>query len=131
MAIQIVVSFDDARKRGIYKIQFRERFYVGCADWVRPRMKQHSREINKLLSGAPMTPANEYYCFVVSHIQKYPEIVHGVVSILEEVPRNVDIFTIERKWIKRLSRDGMCLNSTEVQLWTEEEIEELKKQLSG
>lgn len=131
MSIKIVVSFEDARKRGVYKIQFRERFYIGCADWVLPRMKQHAKVINKLLTGAPMTPANDYYSHIVSHLKKYPEISQGVVSILEEVPRDVHIFTVEKKWIKLLSRDGMCLNSTEIQYWTEEELDELKKSLDG
>jgi hypothetical protein len=130
MPIKLIISFEDSRKRGVYRIDFRERFYVGCADWVLSRMKQHARMINKLLAGAPMTPANDYYCHIVSHIQKYPEITQGVVSILEEVPRSENIFAVEKKWIKSMSGGGMCLNSREIQYWTEEEIEGLKKQFN-
>lgn len=129
--VQIIVSSEDSRKRGIYKIDFGERFYIGCANWVLPRMKQHARSINKILSGSPMTPANDYYCHIISHLRKYPEITTGIVCVLEEVPRDGRIFDVEKKWKRFLNGAGMCLNTTESQYWTEDEIKKIKRELDG
>jgi hypothetical protein len=132
MTIKITFRPKDRFARCIYKISFGERFYIGAADWLERRMRSHKSTINRLLAGTlQMNEKNDYYCHIITHLQKYPEIVEGIVTVLEEVPRDVYIFDVEKKWKRQLSRDGMCLNTTELQYYTEAEIDELQRQLDG
>lgn len=130
MAIKIIFKDENIQfKSGIYKITFRERFYIGCSTFFDGRKRSHQSQINKFLANSDL-PWLGSYCNIIDHLKKYPQITEGVMELLEECDRwdNIKLFAREKEWIWKLSQDGMCLNLGSCHYFTAEEAAILNAQ---
>lgn len=123
--VTINVDEFDRRKKGVYKLSFGNRCYIGCTRRsIWRRMKEHEETVNGLLSGSEYD--DQYYLNnVATHLSLHPEITEGVVEVLEQFVSRAEsgnIFEMEKKWIAIFVREGNCLNYRFYQNWSREEF---------
>lgn len=105
----IVCSPADQNKRGVYKISFGSKFYIGRAKLIGSRMRSHNREL-KLLFKSGKPGKNHYLRKVFRHLQENILEYYFNVEVLEECYTVEELQQKEQKWLTKYKDSPNCLN---------------------
>lgn len=96
-------------KRGVYKIKFGSKFYIGRAKYIETRMKSHWREITNFFSSGKYAPES-YYSKICEHLKEEQMAYYFEVDLLEECYTVQDLLIAEQKWLDKYKDNPKCLN---------------------
>jgi len=96
-------------KIGIYKLLLDDHYYIGRAEHIRKRVKQHMRELQVMLNSDK--PKNNYQRNMLKYLKDHPSLEILNVEILEECAIG-DLQEKEDYWLNKLGNDKKCLNVT-------------------
>lgn len=99
--------------KGIYRIEFGNKFYIGQAKRMATRMYQHERGIaGCMLRYAMPKPYEAHYCRLVQYLLENPSVTFGRVEVIQRCVTAWDLFYAERAWLQDVKENPDCLNGT-------------------
>lgn len=107
--------------RGVYKITFGNKFYIGRANCLASRMYQHQTAINGVmkiyasminLKGADGCYADKWFSYrkFAKYLQENPKIKYGVVEVLQRCSGIKDLYETEYAILRSVRGNPDCLN---------------------
>lgn len=95
----------------VYRIWFKDKYYVGRTINLGKRMKEHQNEINKKMLWPDYAHPKDYHQKILDHIGQH-DIFYGYYEVLECAPADseFELYFLEQKWLDLSKNDPNCLN---------------------
>lgn len=104
-------SVTDVTGGGIYRLWFKNKYYIGRTRELKSRLRSHERDIQRRFeknNGEPTSPL-DFYQHVLRWI-KEKNIKRGYMEIIERCYCDDDLVAAEQRWFDKCEFDKNCLN---------------------
>lgn len=110
----ISITFDyQKHMKGIYRIDFGGKFYIGMAKQLQQRVYQHETSINKCIEQFHMPPKYaQTYLSISRYLLENPKITEGRVQIIQRAITTADLCYMEANHLNHYRNHADCMNKT-------------------